>query len=136
MTNTPTQQTGGCLCGAIRFTLSLPSKWCAHCHCTMCRRHHGAGFVTWVGMETERFRLETGEAELAWHASSAGAERGFCRRCGSSMLFRSTQWPDEIHVARGVLDGPIDRPPQANAYFDTHVDWVPQDRSLTVVRGT
>jgi hypothetical protein len=23
---------GGCLCGAVRFELALPSKWCAHCH--------------------------------------------------------------------------------------------------------
>ena len=28
----------GCLCGAVRFELQLPSKWCAHCHCSMCRR--------------------------------------------------------------------------------------------------
>ena len=29
-------------------------------------------------------------AELAWHASSEWAERGFCRRCGTSLFWRLT----------------------------------------------
>ena len=37
---------GKCLCGAVRFRMRFPSKWVAHCHCTMCRRAHGAAFVT------------------------------------------------------------------------------------------
>ena len=40
---------GTCLCGSVRFSASLPSKWVAHCHCTYCRRAHGAPFVTWAG---------------------------------------------------------------------------------------
>ena len=41
--NEENKVTGGCFCGAVGFTLALPSKWCAHCHCSMCRRVHGAG---------------------------------------------------------------------------------------------
>ena len=26
---------GACLCGAVRFTITLPTLFCAHCHCTM-----------------------------------------------------------------------------------------------------
>ena len=37
---------GGCLCGDVRFTVDWPSKWIAHCHCSMCRRAHGAAYVT------------------------------------------------------------------------------------------
>lgn len=35
---TPTSANGQCLCGAINFSASFPSKWVAHCHCTRCQR--------------------------------------------------------------------------------------------------
>jgi hypothetical protein len=123
---------GGCLCGAVRFMLELPSKWCAHCHCTMCRKYHGAGYVTWVGFERTRFTLASGENELRWHQSSKDAHRGFCNHCGSSLLFRSERWPGEIHVALGCLDDPIDREPQAHVYHDERVDWMSIDEALAV----
>lgn len=126
---------GGCLCGAVRFEIDLPSKWCSHCHCSLCRRAHGAGFVTWAGFESSHFRLAQGDDHLRWYTSSAGARRGFCETCGSSMLFESARWPDETHVALGCIDEPIDRVPQANVFFDAHVDWVPIDETLPVVSG-
>ncbi len=123
---------GGCLCGAVRFAVQLPSKWCAHCHCTRCRKAHGAGYVTWAGFEESRFHLQQGERELTWYPSSPGAERGFCKVCGSSLLFRSERWAGEVHVALGTLDGPIDRKPQAHVFHDTHVDWMAIDEALAI----
>lgn len=43
-----------CLCGDLKLEATLPSKWVAHCHCSLCRRAHGAAFVTWVGMDESR----------------------------------------------------------------------------------
>lgn len=114
---------GSCLCGDIRFRLDLPSQWVAHCHCSLCRRAHGAGFVTWVGMATERVGIDDPQARLRWYPSSPGADRGFCSQCGSSLLFRSGRWPGELHVVLACVDDPVDRAPQAHAYWDTHVDW-------------
>ncbi len=57
---------GGCFCAAVRFSIDLPSKWCAHCHCSMCRRIHGAGYVTWVGVNSEHFRL-LADGQLQWY---------------------------------------------------------------------
>ena len=125
---------GSCLCGAIEFELQLPSKWCAHCHCGMCRRAHGAGYVTWVGFESDRFELLTGDHHLQWYESSPGARRGFCSTCGSTMLFESTRWPGETHVALACIDDPIDREPASNAYMDNHVGWMPINHGLTRVR--
>jgi len=124
--------TGGCLCGAVRFQARFPSKWCAHCHCSMCRKEHGAGYVTWAGFEESQFELLQGANQLIWYRSSAPAERGFCSQCGSSMLFRSQRWPGEIHVALGCLDGPIDRQPAAHIFHDSRVDWVAIDDALAL----
>lgn len=118
---------GRCLCGDVRLALALPSKWVAHCHCSLCRRAHGAAFVTWVGMQDADVSIIDPQLRLRWYASSPGAERGFCSHCGSTLFFRSTKWPGELHVARANIDDAIDREPQAHAYWDTHVAWVALD---------
>ena len=84
---------GSCLCGDVHFALTFPSKWVAHCHCSLCRRAHGAAFVTWVGMEDTRVAIDDPHSRLRWYASTPGAERGFCSRCGSTLFFRSATGP-------------------------------------------
>ena len=108
---------GACLCGAVRFEIEPPTKWCAHCHCTMCQRGHGAAFVTWVGVPKAQLRLVGGDDSLEWYRSSPDSRRGFCRRCGSSMFFESERWSEEIHVVRANIPGEIDRAPGGHAYF-------------------
>ena len=129
------QANGSCFCGAIGFAATLPSKWCAHCHCNMCRKSHGAGYVTWVGFDSGQVSITRGEDQLKWFDSSPGAQRGFCSNCGSSLFFRSERWAGELHIALGCMDDDIDRQPQANVFFDTHVAWMPIDASLKQVDG-
>ncbi len=126
---------GSCLCEAVRFEVTPPTKWCAHCHCTMCRRAHGAGVVTWFGAHTASFRLVAGSAELKWHRSSPAARRGFCGRCGSPMFFEGERWPGEIHIARAAVAGPIDREPAAHVFFDVRVGWLGLDDHLQKLGG-
>ena len=115
---------GKCLCGAVCFTATLPSKWVAHCHCTLCQRAHGAGVVTWVGFEHEHVAIDDPQARLRWYESTPGAQRGFCGRCGSTLFFRSQNWPGELHVVRSNFDDPIDREPQVHVFHDTHAPWL------------
>jgi hypothetical protein len=126
---------GSCLCGAVEFSAALPSKWCAHCHCSLCRKAHGAGYVTWVGFEAGQVSFTRGEDQLSWYESSPGAQRGFCQQCGSSLFFRSENWAGELHIALACINDPIDRQPQANVFFDSHVDWMPIDTRLKQIDG-
>jgi hypothetical protein len=120
---------GGCLCSAVRIEIDLPTNWCAHCHCSMCRRAHGAGYVTWVSVPRAQFRIVRGEAELVRYRSSEAATRSFCRTCGSTLLFESERWAGEVHVARANL-GEIDRAPQVHAFYSDKADWVAVDDDL------
>lgn len=114
--------TGSCLCGAVRFEIDPPSLFCSHCHCEWCRRAHGAAFVTWLGAAADRFRVEG--AGLRWYRSSAESERGFCADCGTTLFFRSTAAPGEVHVARALVEGPVDREPTSHVFVDAAVPWV------------
>ena len=120
----PTVAAGACLCGAVGFVATLPSRWVAHCHCSRCRRAHGAAFVTFVGLDADKVELRDADARLTWYRAETGAERGFCARCGSTLFFRSSRWPGELHAALANFVDEVDRAPQAHAYWDTHVDWV------------
>ncbi|GLK56249.1 hypothetical protein JOD31_002286 [Methylopila capsulata] len=78
-----TARTGGCLCGAVRFS----AKAAAHmdvCHCSMCRRWSGGVFMT---VPVEELAIED-EGALRAFASSGYGERVFCGTCGSSLFWR------------------------------------------------
>ncbi|MCG6871197.1 MAG: GFA family protein [Gammaproteobacteria bacterium] len=90
----------------------------------MCRRSHGAGAVTWVGVENSNFRITQGRERIVWFASSPPARRGFCSQCGTTFLFQSQRWPTEMHISRANFDGAIDREPSGHAYPDDHVPWL------------
>jgi hypothetical protein len=129
------QVNGSCLCGTVQFVAALPSKWCAHCHCTLCRKAHGAGYVTWVGFETDQVNFINGKEKLKWYESTPGAQRGFCKQCGSTLFFKSKRWAGELHITLACLDEAIDRQPQANVFFDQHVNWMSIDTTLKQVDG-
>jgi hypothetical protein len=120
----PSSAAGSCLCGAVRFTVELPTTFCAHCHCTICQRNHGAAFVTWFAVPKGQFHLLTDEAVLTRHASSEHGRRAFCSRCGTPLFCELDRYPDTIDVTLASMQEPIDRTPEAHVYFDTHVAWL------------
>lgn len=113
---------GGCLCGAVRFRVSGPAKWTAYCHCESCRRHTGAPVSAYAGFERDQVAFTAGE--LARFASSAGVERGFCARCGSTLTYEGDRWPSEIHFHVGAFDRPQDFAPTGHACAEEHLAWL------------
>jgi hypothetical protein len=126
---------GACLCGSVRFRVRLPSLFCAHCHCSMCRRNHGAGYVTWFAVRREQLTVDQGQANLIRFASSEQGTRSFCKDCGTSLFCDNTAYPDRIDIALGTVDEPIDRPPQLHVFFDSRAPWVQVDDGLPRLGG-
>jgi len=48
---------GGCLCGAIQYEVNGPLFDVSNCHCSMCRRFHGAAFSTYAKFNAKGFSL-------------------------------------------------------------------------------
>jgi hypothetical protein len=120
---TPPLAHGQCFCGAVQITVDVPVAWVAHCHCSMCRRYHGAPFVTWFGVRHGHYRIN--DEAITWYRSSAEAERGRCKHCGSVLLFRSQRWPDELHITLAAMHEPVGREPQMHVYYGDRVRWAP-----------
>ena len=62
--------TGSCLCGAVTYEVRGPFNMMVHCHCSMCRKHHGAAFATFVGAPLTHFPLKQ-EVQLIASLSSS-----------------------------------------------------------------
>jgi hypothetical protein len=115
---------GSCLCGQVRFEITVgPDNWMEHCHCGMCRKAHGASFVTWIDLPVGDFRYTAGEGEVVRHRSSKDATRAFCRHCGSSLVWQRDGAP-MLSIAAGVLDGDPGCRPAANIYVASKAPWV------------
>lgn len=129
MTDHPesTSVAGSCLCGAITYEIALPTLACGHCHCSMCRRPHGASYVTWAVVSTDQFRITAGEERLQTYPSSAQGRRQFCSVCGSQLfcwhIGEDGSLPSVIDVAVASLHGAIDRLPQAHYFYDARASW-------------
>ena len=117
------QVQGGCLCGAVRFTVTFPTVFCGHCHCSMCRRNHGAAYVTWFAVLRSQLSIDAGSDRLTRYQSSSHGSRSFCSRCGSSLFCVSTHLPDLVDIPLASMDGPIDRIPESHIYFDDRAPW-------------
>ncbi len=101
--------TGSCLCGGIRYRAEGPLSLVARCHCIFCRKQSGAEFATNGSVETEHFKLLSGESLLRSFESSPGEMRLFCGQCGSSIFKRSETKPNLIRLRLGCLDTDFDQ---------------------------
>lgn len=103
-TSVAMERTGKCMCGAVRFTAKDLGEASA-CHCGMCRRWAGG---PWIGVSAGPIEWQDDEA-LEVVESSAWAERGFCRKCGSGLFYRITaegKHQGVTSVSLGALDDP------------------------------
>ncbi|MDE0942271.1 MAG: GFA family protein [Alphaproteobacteria bacterium] len=126
---------GSCLCGTVVFEFTLPTVFAGHCHCTMCQRAHGAGFVTWIGVREDGFRITKGAGEVEHFKSSPHTTRSFCRRCGSSMFCNNDTHENLIDITLANVHGKIDREIKAHFYNDCRAPWTDVNDDLKKLGG-
>lgn len=115
---------GSCLCGSVRFEIDEFLPAIGHCHCSMCRKFHGAAYATIAGVAAESFRWTSGEEALRRYTAENGTARSFCGNCGSSLTFFSPNAPsDVVEIALGSLDDEIPVRPDAHIYVSSGADW-------------
>lgn len=99
-----------------------PPKWTAYCHCESCRRQTGAPVSAYAGFERENVSI-SGEPYRKFR-SSAGALRGFCAECGSTISYEGDRWPSEVHLHIGIFDDPEPFAPSGEAFAEERLAWL------------
>ncbi len=111
---------GSCLCEAVRYEVEGPVEQLWHCHCSMCRKHHGAPFATLVDVPAERFRWITGDDSVHDFSSSPGQVRRSCKVCGS---VAPTPVQGRVAVPAGNLVGELGAVRNVHAFVGSKAPW-------------
>jgi hypothetical protein len=121
---------GSCLCGTVSYEASGPFNTMMSCHCSMCRKHHGSAFATYVSLPLESFRWLSGEAELLSYQSSDQGGRNSCGVCGSTVPLTV---PDHglAFLPAGPLEGELSVMPQAHIFVGSKAPWYTITDDLT-----
>jgi len=116
--------TGQCLCGEIQYSVDALEAKMGHCHCSMCRKFHGAAFATFGEARAENFHWLSGESLLKAYRAPNGTQRKFCSACGSSLIFEEANTSGEIvEFSLGTLDAPIPSAPDVHIFVGSKASW-------------
>ena len=116
--------TGACLCGTVRYELDGPFSKMLNCHCSMCRKHHGAPFATFVSAPLSGLRWLSGRDAISTYASSPKGVRSFCSTCGSVTPLLMEAYGLAV-VPAGNLQGDPGIRPQAHLFVGSKAPWYP-----------
>ena len=101
------EATGGCHCGAVRFTAKLPEPPvpALDCNCSVCRM---TGFLH-IMVPHSDFVLESGGGALTSYRFGTGtAEHLFCSKCGVKSFYQPRSHPEAWSVSAHCFDQPLE----------------------------
>ncbi|MGO9602157.1 MAG: GFA family protein [Candidatus Binataceae bacterium] len=114
--------TGGCLCGAVRYSASVPPSGVHYCHCRICQRAFGNVFAIFGSFPKDKFRFTLSKPRI--YRSSAIARRGFCGRCGTPLLTEQVPPNGQIGISVGSLDHPERVRPEIHWGSESEIPWL------------
>ena len=84
MPDNPTTRllSGGCFCGAVRYTVADEFAYALNCHCSNCRRTTGSAFKPFAGIARHKLSVSQGHDDIMMYGEET-AHDAHCRRCGS-----------------------------------------------------
>ena len=116
-----------CLCGGIQLRTKGLLRHVLNCHCYQCMKTHGnyAAYTTSLEKDIKFIKKRT----LKWFRSSKKAKRGFCKKCGASMFFKSLD-SDIIHIAAGMFKNPTKLKTKMHIFVKGKLDYYKLDKRL------
>ncbi len=110
-----------CLCESVTWEADGPLELMHHCHCSRCRKTHGAAYATFVACPESGFRLQGSEQVRRWE-STPGIVRCFCGRCGS--VVPGPAFEDKIFMPAGNFDADPGVRPVGHIFTASKAPWV------------
>lgn len=113
---------GKCLCEGVEYQIEGRLGPIYHCHCSKCRRWHGAAFRTRASIDVSQFKILKGRELLASFNSSENVTKYFCSHCGSPLHSTYLDRPDVIGIPLGALEG-VESSPEAHIFVGSKASW-------------
>jgi hypothetical protein len=131
----PAQRTGGCLCGAVRFSIDAPPITVRTCWCRLCQ-YLGAGSATVnVCFPTAAVHI-TGAPRTYVSTADSGNEmhRSFCPTCGTPLFSAAAARPHLLYIRVGALDDRENLAPAATIWTSEAPPWACIDPAIPQLR--
>ena len=124
--------TGGCACGAVRYSCDEAPLAMFNCHCRDCQRASGGAFVTVALIRETALRMLNGQPKFHRTVGEVGrwTDRGFCAACGTPLFAKGEIGPGYMTIKPGSLDDPTWFKPTIDTWVGSAPTWMPQDTAL------
>jgi hypothetical protein len=107
-------RTGGCLCGAVRYSVRGEPFNVGRCHCADCRKESGSTFTVYAHWPIDAFELS---GEVATYDG-----RSFCPSCGSRLF---NLHDEDVEIRAGSLDdAPFEIAPREEIWIKRRESWL------------
>lgn len=115
---------GGCLCGAVRYTCDGEPAMAGHCHCEDCRRTSGTGHSSHLAVPETSVTL-TGAVKAYVRPADSGnpVTRAFCPDCGAPVFSRNPAMPGLLFLRASSLDDLEVFKPQMHVFRMRAASW-------------
>jgi hypothetical protein len=112
---------GGCLCGAVRYSVAGPPVQTTLCHCVDCRKSGGAPYMAWTFFRSQASLIWT--RDLPKSIVFAERERSFCGNCGTPLKFFDPAIPDWFEMNTCTFDDPTLHSPADECWIVDRIPW-------------
>ena len=119
-------QTGGCLCGAIRYEITEAPQMVYTCHCMDCQRLTSSAFSMAILVSDAAFRLMGIEPRVIQSAADSGRvkTRLVCPECGCWICGASSADNGLHRVRCGTLDDTSSLHPTVHFWTRSKQPWI------------
>ena len=118
-------QTGGCVCGALRYELTAPPQSQMYCCCTDCQKMTGGAMSVNLLVPAGSIRITRGTPRtfVTPGDSGLGVVREFCGDCGTQIVSTPRALATVTVLKAGTLDDTSWVQPQAAIYTSSAPPW-------------
>jgi hypothetical protein len=118
---------GGCLCGAVRYSVDWPPMVVATCSCKNCQKQAGSALSVIAVMPSAALRV-TGALTTYTDTAERGKDvyRKFCGTCGSPVITETPEATEQglVFIKAGTLDDASDLSPSVHYWTCSAPAWM------------
>jgi hypothetical protein len=125
---------GGCRCGAIRYSCFCEPLAVSYCYCRDCQKTSGGPFCNYAVVPAESVKLTQGMPRSHRVIADSGNEvtREFCGICGAPLFAKNGV---VFVLAVGSLDDPKQAKPTIAIWLDSAQPWAPIPNDVARFNG-
>ena len=123
--------TGGCLCGAVRYTIDAEPITTRLCWCRVCQYFATGNAAVSVCFPSSKSSISGETRDYGSTADSGNRmHRRFCPTCGTHLFSEAELRPHLLFVRAGTLDDPSVARPEATIWTSQAPKWACLDENL------